>query len=45
VDADFALGKTVNVEGTPTMFLNGTRVQRADDAPAVVAAIDTELKR
>jgi protein-disulfide isomerase len=45
VDADYALGKTVNVEGTPTMFLNGTIVQRTDDAPAVVAAIDAELKR
>jgi protein-disulfide isomerase len=45
VDADFALGKKVNVEGTPTMFLNGKIVQHTEDAPAVVAAIDAELKR
>jgi protein-disulfide isomerase len=45
VDADYALGKRVNVEGTPTMFLNGTIVEHTNDAPAVVAAIDAELKR
>ena len=45
VDADLALGKTVNVEATPTMFIDGKAVPRVSDAPAVVAAIDTELKR
>jgi protein-disulfide isomerase len=45
VDADLGLGKTVNVEGTPTMFLNGKVVQNVADAPALVAAIDSELKQ
>jgi protein-disulfide isomerase len=45
VDSDLDLGKSVNVEGTPTLFLNGKVVQNVADAPALVAAIDTELKQ
>ena len=45
VDSDVDLGKSVNVEGTPTLFLNGKAVQNVADAPALVAAIDTELKQ
>lgn len=45
VEEEIALGKSVNVEGTPTLFLNGKIVQNAADATGLVAAIDSELKR
>jgi protein-disulfide isomerase len=43
VDADLALGKEVFVGGTPTMFVNGERVQNATDVPSVSAMIDAKL--
>lgn len=44
VDDDLALGAKVNVNGTPTMFLNGTRIQNPTDFEAVAAAIDGALQ-
>jgi protein-disulfide isomerase len=44
VDNDLALGRTVNVEGTPTLFLNGKVVPNVSDTPALLAAIDAQLK-
>lgn len=44
VDADIALGTKVAVSGTPTMFINGERVQNATDFASVSAQIDEALK-
>jgi protein-disulfide isomerase len=44
VDADLELGKQVNVQGTPTMFINGKRVQNPTDVEAVSKTIDEALK-
>jgi protein-disulfide isomerase len=44
VDADLELGKQVNVQGTPTMFINGKRVQNPTDVEAVSQTIDEALK-
>ncbi|PRQ05595.1 DsbA family protein [Enhygromyxa salina] len=43
VDDELALGQEVFVEGTPTMFINGTRVGNATDAAAVAAELDKAL--
>jgi len=43
VDDDFALGEKVAVTGTPTMFLNGARVQNPTDFDLVSKEIDTLL--
>ena len=43
VDADIALGKTVGVAGTPSMFVNGARVANPSDVGLVTAAIDRAL--
>ncbi|MDD9939231.1 MAG: thioredoxin domain-containing protein, partial [Myxococcales bacterium] len=43
VDADFKLGERVGVEGTPTIFLNGERVENPLDVDAISAAIDAAL--
>jgi protein-disulfide isomerase len=43
VDADLALGKEVFVGGTPTMFINGERVQNPSDVPGVSTMIDKAL--
>lgn len=43
VDADFQLGVTFGVEGTPTMFLNGTRVPNASDVEDLIARIEAIL--
>jgi protein-disulfide isomerase len=43
VDADLALGKEVFVGGTPTMFINGERVQNPTDVPTVSGMIDKAL--
>lgn len=43
VDDDMALGKTVFVQGTPTMFVNGVRVQDPTNFVAISAAIDGAL--
>jgi protein-disulfide isomerase len=45
VDDDLALGKTVFVQGTPTIFVNGQRVQNATDFAAISAMIDGELAK
>lgn len=43
VDADMKLGNDVAVSGTPTMFINGKRVQNPSDAAAVAKMIDDAL--
>ena len=43
VDDDLALGKTVYVQGTPTVFVNGLRVGNATDLEAISKAIDGAL--
>jgi len=43
VDGDMKLGETVAVSGTPTMFLNGERVQNPTDFAVVSKAIDEAL--
>lgn len=45
VDADFELGKTVNVNGTPTMFLNGERIANPTDVAALSKSIDDALAK
>lgn len=45
VDADLELGKTVAVNGTPTMFLNGARVQNPTDFDAISKMIEEELAK
>ncbi len=43
VDADVKLGGEVSVNGTPTMFLNGKRVDNPTDFAALSKAIDDAL--
>jgi protein-disulfide isomerase len=43
VTADVAMGSTVAVQGTPTMFINGARVENPTDAAALSARIDALL--
>ncbi len=43
VDADAKLGNDVSVSGTPTMFINGKRVQNPTDTAAVSKMIDDAL--
>lgn len=43
VDADLALGRTVHVDGTPTMFINGRRADNATDVDAVAPLVDEAL--
>jgi protein-disulfide isomerase len=43
VDEDLELGKKVYVNGTPTIFVNGKRVENATDFGAISAAIDEAL--
>jgi protein-disulfide isomerase len=45
VDDDLELGKKVFVQGTPTVFVNGVRVQNATDFAAISAAIEDELAK
>ena len=45
VDADMELGKQVAVQGTPTMFMNGARVQNAADAAGLSTQIDAILAK
>jgi protein-disulfide isomerase len=44
VDADMKLGTEVGVQGTPSMFLNGKKVQNATDADAIGKMIDEAIK-
>jgi len=43
VDADMKLGNDVSVSGTPTLFINGKRVQNPTDVAAVSKMIDEAL--
>ncbi|HKP61121.1 MAG TPA: thioredoxin domain-containing protein [Polyangiales bacterium] len=43
VEADVALGKSVRVDGTPTMFVNGRRAENATEFDAVAPLIDAAL--
>ncbi len=43
VDAELKLGEEVAVDGTPTMFLNGTRVANPTDFDALAKQIDKAL--
>lgn len=45
VDADVELGNSVGVRGTPSMFLNGKRVENATDAESVLDLIEAALKK
>ncbi len=45
VDAELKLGEEVAVDGTPTMFLNGTRVGNPTDVAAISAQIDQALAK
>lgn len=44
VERDLKLGLDVRVNGTPTMFVNGKRVENPTDVAALSAMIDAELK-
>ena len=43
VEADMKLGEKVQVQGTPTMFLNGARVENPTDFTALASLIDAAL--
>ena len=45
VDADMKLGQEVGVQGTPSLFLNGARIQNPTDFSAVQKAIDKALAK
>lgn len=44
VDSDMKLGEGVAVQGTPTMFINGARVENPTSVEAISAQIDAALK-
>jgi protein-disulfide isomerase len=44
VDADVKLGEQVQVSGTPTMFINGTRVADPTNFDAIAQVIEAALK-
>jgi len=44
VDSDVKMGESVAVQGTPTMFINGARVQNPTSFETVSAQIDSALK-
>ena len=43
VDADMKLGEEVSVQGTPTMFINGKRIENPTDFAALTSVIDSAL--
>ena len=43
VEADLSLGRSVRVDGTPTMFINGRRAENATEFDAVAPLIDAAL--
>ena len=45
LDADMKLGQEVGVQGTPSLFLNGTRIQNPTDFSAVQKAIEQALAK
>ncbi len=45
VDADMKLGEEVAVEGTPTMFLNGKRIQDPTNVEEISKQIDAALAK
>jgi len=45
VDADIKLGGEASVNGTPSLFLNGSRIQDPTNFDALSAAIETALKK
>jgi protein-disulfide isomerase len=45
VKADIALARLLNVEATPTFFVNGTHIRGGIPAPYFDALIALELKR
>ncbi|HEX7477760.1 MAG TPA: thioredoxin domain-containing protein [Polyangiales bacterium] len=45
VEADIALGRKVHVEGTPSMFINGKRIENPTDFAEVQPAIDAALAK
>jgi protein-disulfide isomerase len=44
VDADMKLGTEIGVQGTPSMFINGKKVQNSTDVEAISKMIDEALK-
>jgi protein-disulfide isomerase len=44
VNADMELGKKIGVQGTPSLFLNGKKIQNATDVDAMSKDIDAALK-
>ena len=45
VDADFAMGQKVAVQGTPTMFINGERVANPTDFDGLAKMVDAKLAK
>lgn len=45
VDTDMKLGERANVQGTPTLFINGQRVENPSDSAEVSKAIEAELQK
>lgn len=43
VAADMKLGDQASVQGTPTMFINGKRIENPTDFAAIASVIDAEL--
>jgi protein-disulfide isomerase len=43
IEADMALGRSVRVDGTPTMFINGKRAENATEIDAVAPLVDAAL--
>jgi protein-disulfide isomerase len=44
VEAEMAKGKTMDVEGTPTLFVNGRRIPNSVEWPNLKATIDNEIE-
>jgi hypothetical protein len=44
VDAEMAKGKEMEIEGTPTLFVNGRRIPNSVEWPNLKATIDNEIE-